>query len=394
MAKPPKRLPVYVTEFRDNRGAMRLRFRRKGQAVHYFKAAVFSPDWWAEYQACLAMAPAHAEKLKPGADRVVPGTVEALIVRYYQSARWKAKSEATRRNQGATIERARRAIGKAMVKAFGVPQADLLLAKMVDRPGAANNMRKALKAIWAWAVAAELASANPWDATARLKGRKGGFHTWTDAEIDAFRKHWGPGTRERLALLLILNTCQRRGDAIRLGPDNVRVVPSPPGSELDSEPEQRLIFRQGKTGTDMDLPVIGELRAELKRHRSEAGKPFLLTEYGRPFTAAGFGNWFGDKCKAAGVPGRAHGLRKAAATRLANAGATQQQLKAWGGWKNDAEVATYVQNADRARQADQSAHMMASRQSPLAISAFNTLDGMDNSAPVVTPTGLEPVFSP
>ena len=380
MAKPPKRLPLYVTEFRDNRGAMRLRFRRKGQAVHYFRAAIFSPEWWAEYHACMAMAPAHAEKLKPGAGRVVPGTVEALIVRYLETARWKAKSAATRRNQGSIIERARRAIGPALVKGFKAHHAEAVLAKMADRPAAANNMRKAMKAIWKWAVAADLAPANPWDATARLKGRKGGFHTWTEAEIETFRKHWGAGTRERLALLLILNTCQRRGDAIRLGPDNMQ--------------DGRLIFRQGKTGTAMDLPIIGELRAELKRHASESGKPFLRTEYGRPFTAAGFGNWFGDKCKAAGVPGRAHGLRKAAATRLANAGATQQQLKAWGGWKNDAEVAVYVEAASRARQADQSADMMASGHSLLAISDRNTLEGNDISMPVVTPTGLEPVFSP
>ncbi len=380
MARPPKRLPLYVTEFRDNRGTIRLRFRRKGQAVHYFKAAVFTPEWWAEYQACLAMAPAHAEKLRPGANRVVPGTVEALIVRYYQTARWKAKSASTRRNQGAIIERARRAIGPALVKGFKAHHAEALLAKMADRPAAANNMRKALKAIWAWAVAAELAPANPWESTARLKMKKGGFHTWTEDEIETFRRHWGPGTRERLALLLILNTCQRRSDAIRLGPDNVV--------------NGRLVFRQQKTGTQMDLPIIGELRAELGRHRFEAGKPFLLTEYGKPFTSAGFGNWFAARCRAAGVPGRAHGLRKAAATRLAMAGATQQQIKAWGGWKNDAEVSTYVEAANRARQADQSADMMASRQSKLATAITNALPGNEISGRVATPTGLEPVFSP
>ena len=198
-----------------------------------------------------------------------------------------------------------------------------------------------------------------------LKTRKGGFHTWTEDEIETFRKHWGPGTRERMALLLILNTCQRRSDAIRLGPDNVR--------------DGRLIFRQQKTGTDMDLPIIGELRAELKRHEFESGKPFIRTEFGKGFTSAGFGNWFGDKCKAAGVPGRAHGLRKAAATRLAMAGATQQQIKAWGGWKNDAEVSIYVEAANRAHQADQSADMMASTQFPLAISPSKPKKNMEKT---------------
>ena len=30
-------------------------------------------------------------------------------------------------------------------------------------------------------------------------------------------------------------------------------------------------------------------------------KTFLVTEYGRPFTAAGFGNWFRDRCNEAGL---------------------------------------------------------------------------------------------
>lgn len=41
---------------------------------------------------------------------------------------------------------------------------------------------------------------------------------------------------------------------------------------------------------------------------------FLVTEFDRPFTAEGFGNWFRERCIEAGVPGRAHGLRKAGAT--------------------------------------------------------------------------------
>jgi hypothetical protein len=71
----------------------------------------------------------------------------------------------------------------------------------------------------------------------------------------------------------------------------------------------------------------------------------LVTAYGKPFTAAGFGNWFGDKCRAAGLPRcTAHGLRKALARRAADQGVQQQGLKALGQWSNDREVATiYVE---------------------------------------------------
>jgi hypothetical protein len=45
---------------------------------------------------------------------------------------------------------------------------------------------------------------------------------------------------------------------------------------------------------------------------------FLVTEFGKPFVSAGFGNWFRDQCNAASLPKNlsAHGLRKAGATRL------------------------------------------------------------------------------
>src|SRR5262245_43116819 len=43
-------------------------------------------------------------------------------------------------------------------------------------------------------------------------------------------------------------------------------------------------------------------------------------------TKESFGNAFRDACKAAGLPGSAQGVRKLAATRMANNGATEAQL--------------------------------------------------------------------
>ena len=36
---------------------------------------------------------------------------------------------------------------------------------------------------------------------------------------------------------------------------------------------------------------------------------FIETEFGKPHTTKGLGNWFADQCLLADVPGRAHGLR-------------------------------------------------------------------------------------
>ena len=101
---------------------------------------------------------------------------------------------------------------------------------------------------------------------------------------------------------------------------------------------------------------------------------FLVTEFGKPFTSAGFGNWFRDRCNEAGLPQcSTHGLRKLAATRLANAGCSTDQIKAITGHKSLSEVARYTKAADQARLARQAIHMvrvdreqkLSSKQNPL-----------------------------
>jgi hypothetical protein len=64
----------------------------------------------------------------------------------------------------------------------------------------------------------------------------------------------------------------------------------------------------------------------------------------------GFGNWFKDRCREAGLEElSAHGLRKLAAQRCAEAGATEHQLMALFGWANPQQAAVYTKRASRAR---------------------------------------------
>ncbi|WP_147272294.1 tyrosine-type recombinase/integrase [Phyllobacterium salinisoli] len=61
---------------------------------------------------------------------------------------------------------------------------------------------------------------------------------------------------------------------------------------------------------------------------------FLVTEYGRPFVKEGFGNWFREKCRQAGLSLNAHGLRKLSAALAANGGTTAHELMSQFGWTN------------------------------------------------------------
>jgi integrase len=93
---------------------------------------------------------------------------------------------------------------------------------------------------------------------------------------------------------------------------------------------------------DHEGPPYGKILDE-----SPTGKAtFLTTEFGRPFSANGFGNWFRKKCDEAGLPHcTAHGLRKAAAARLAELGAPENEIMAITGHRTSKEMIRYTRGA-------------------------------------------------
>src|SRR5262249_28072825 len=139
------------------------------------------------------------------------------------------------------------------------------------------------------------------------------YHSWTEDEIAQFETQHLVGSRARLALDLLLYTGQRRSDVVRMGRHHVR--------------DGMLQVIQDKGGVELQVPVLPALADTMAATADHL--TFLVTEFGRPFTAAGFGNWFRDRCNEAGLRHcSAHGLRKAAARRLAEAGCTVHQIAA------------------------------------------------------------------
>ncbi|MGA9894266.1 MAG: tyrosine-type recombinase/integrase, partial [Xanthobacteraceae bacterium] len=86
---------------------------------------------------------------------------------------------------------------------------------------------------------------------------------------------------------------------------------------------------------------------------------FICGANGGPLTKESFGNNFSEAARMAGVKMSAHGVRKIAATRAANNGATVAQLNALFGWTGSAMASLYTQEADRRRLAIESAHKPA-----------------------------------
>lgn len=138
-----------------------------------------------------------------------------------------------------------------------------------------------------------------------------------DRKARACLPHAANGRMIAFALLRYLRV--RRSDVVCVGYQHVR--------------DGRLRFTTKKCPTSLELPIPVALQPVLDASKT-GDLTYLLTEYGKSFTAAGFGNWFREQCNAAGLPQcSAHGLRKAAATALADRGATAHQLMAWFGWR-------------------------------------------------------------
>ena len=171
-----------------------------------------------------------------------------------------------------------------------------------------------------------------------MKIKTDGYRTWSEQDIAAFEASHPIGSRARLAFALLLYTAQRRADVLKMGRQHIR--------------DGVLYLKQQKTGTALSIPLHPDLRAILDA-TSRDHVTFLTTRDGVLFSPAGFTNWFRGTCNEAGLPKgtSAHGLRKAACRRLAEAGCSASEIAAISGHTSLSEVQRYTAAADRLRMA-------------------------------------------
>jgi len=105
---------------------------------------------------------------------------------------------------------------------------------------------------------------------------------------------------------------------------------------------------QQKTGWDGDVPIGPELAAALAA-TTHNHLTFLTTSWGKPCTAALFGNQFREWCNEARLDRRcsSHGLRKAACRRVADAECTAHEIMAISGHITLAEAQRYTKDFAR-----------------------------------------------
>lgn len=326
-----------VTVNPDRHGKLRARYRKAGRSV-YMKGLPDQPGFDAEYKALI-------EQPQPVPNRHIPGSVNDLVARYYRSADFMAKGgKADKARRRGLLDGFAAEYGNDLVAHFQFEHIEaILIARTEKRPNekgrmvggqvAAVNLRKAIRRLFAYAKKLRWITSNPVEDAERVGQNKlTGYYPWTEADITKYKARWPVGTKARLALEIFLWTGQRRGDASRFGPRHVI------GGKIN--------YRASKNEADLWLPMVPDLRAAIAATPNIGLTSYLVNDYGQPFTVAGLGNKMREWCDEAGLPQcTAHGLRKAIARRMAAVEATQQQMKAVGGWKGDAEVATYVADA-------------------------------------------------
>jgi integrase len=325
---------------------------RHGKAVWYvrlgkgrrirLRAEFGSADFGAEYQAAITGAP------RPNIQRAsAAGTLAWLVDRYRETAVWVRLSAATRHQRENIFVHV---LASAGDKPFAKITAATIVAgreRRAKTPDQARHFLDAMRGLFRWALAAKLVKSDPTAGIENPPRKKGdGFIPWTEEHVAAYERRWPIGTRQRVWFDVLLYTGLRRGDAVRFGRQHVR-------DGVGTIKTEKSGFTVAVT-----LPILPVLAKTLTAGPC-GDLTFIAGERGQPLTKESFGNMFKDACRSTGVPGSAHGVRKIAATRAANHGATVAQLEAIFGWSGGTMASHYTRSADRQRLAIEAMHKLA-----------------------------------
>jgi integrase len=315
-------------------------FSRHGKIVWYvrigrgpkirIRGVYGTPEFEAACQAAIRGEKAAAER-SPMKD-----TLGWLIKLYLASKAWEGLGKTTRERRLPQLKQILKTSGS-----FPLSSVDRqgLIAGRDKRtaPSQARTFVMTMRSLFAWAVDSALVTDNPTIGIKIRQPKTAGHIPWSEEDIRKYEARWPRGTAERVMLDVYVYTGLRRGDAARVGRQHVK------NGEISIMTE--------KSPTLVTIEILKPL-ADTLAAGPIGDMSFNVGRYGLQLTARGLGRKFGAACRAAGLVGlSAHGLRKAAAIRVAEAGGTENELDAMFGWKNGQTSRTYTRNADRAAMA-------------------------------------------
>lgn len=262
------------------------------------------------------------------------GSLSWLADRYRETSSWTDLSPATRKQREAILKQILADAGTEQYAEIDRGDVAEGRDRRRDTPAQARHFLDTIRSLFAWAVDAGFVKENPAAGIrAPKQSMKGeGFAVWTQADVIAFEQKHPIGTRARVAFDVLRYTGLRRGDAAQLGRPHVR--------------DGVIALKTEKTGEWVTLRMSKRLAATIAA--GPCGElTYIAGERGLPLTKETFGNQFREWCREAGVDKSAHGLRKLAATTMAENGATVSELEAVFGWKGGRMASHYTRSANR-----------------------------------------------
>lgn len=335
----------HVNLFKDRHNNWRAYYRRPGWKANGrpLPGATgpdedFTPEFLAAYSQAVADGPLEAVAPQDPVSIPKPGTLSALRAEYLASAEFRSLKPSTQREYRYAIEAICRAPNnKTGTRGDGpvdrIERRHILRWRdaLGDKPGAANKELRVLKLLMSFAVDRDYRKDNPASKIKELKA--GRWRSWTDAELVAFEGRWPLGTLERTGYALAYYTGARREDVTRLRWEDIA------GKEI--------VFRTGKTGVQLHIPMHAELCRALAAVQRTPGA-ILKGKTGKPLSPVYFGHLMAAAIDEAGLPDDCvlHGLRKATARTTAELGGDVASLT---GHLTPSMVAEYTRDADQKR---------------------------------------------
>lgn len=340
-------LPKYVYRHRDRYGTERFYFRPPNGGSIRLPDDPASGDFGTAYRFAMQATEVGAKAAARIINETKQRTLRWLWLEYERSREFRSLEQSTQRVRQNVIEKclaepirpgAKETYGDCPLGQLTAKAIKVLRDRKADFPNAANGRLKAIRQMISWAIEAEVDDALTYNIARDVKNLRvdgDGIHSWTLDEVEQFERVHPVGTRARLAFALLLYTGQRRSDMVTFGKQHVR--------------DGWLFFTQFKgrkrKPIRLEIPIVPNLQSVIDA--SPCGDlTFLVTEFRKPFTSNGFGNKMREWCDEAGLPQcSAHGLRKAAASRLAELGCTDAEIMAITGHTTRKEVDRYTKGA-------------------------------------------------
>lgn len=252
-----------------------------GHPSQYFTAPLGTEAFREEYHRFNSAEAIAEAREATAAAHCTPGSIGDLLRRYVAVPERLGPSEVTQTKVRNILERFCEGREDRPVKGLTFEHIDAVIAKarikMVDAKGrkvggieAARKLRKELRRFLAFARKLGWITTNPVEDSQPVKVAPGersiGFYTWIEEDITAYRTHWPLGTKQRLAMELMLWTDQRKVDSIHLGRPHIR--------------NGKFVIRQSKTGKMLTLPITAPLAAAIDAMPDTDAAGFLVAEWG------------------------------------------------------------------------------------------------------------------